>query len=215
MPLLQPALLLHTVLDQLWAALLLGQPLLLFGTSSALLTQLALALQSLIAPLEPRLDFRPSLSIYDSDYPALAQAAAAGTPIRAFITTTDPLVAEVLGQQMDVLAVGGSVASLQEYAGSAALKRVVAEAAAGMRTVLVRHGGIRREPWTERFLADLRVVLFAADSGFPHSVASKNVFLRGMLHTQTSSFLAPFQRCLRELRAEIDAEMHRDACERM
>ena len=60
------------ILDVLWEHLLLSRPLLLIAPDPSVLSTTILVLQSLIAPMEPRLDFRPLLSVYDPDFAVFA-----------------------------------------------------------------------------------------------------------------------------------------------
>ena len=60
----------HEIIDLLWAQLVLSHSILVYGSSVSIVTQCVLSLASLICPLEPQLDIRPTLTIYDSDLSA-------------------------------------------------------------------------------------------------------------------------------------------------
>lgn len=97
---------LHAVLARVWCALMLSQSLVVFCPDAHLLSDVMISLQSLVAPLQPLHDFRPFFTVYDSDYAAIAAAAAAHTlPTPLLAGTNDPFVAETLGAVMDVLIV--------------------------------------------------------------------------------------------------------------
>ena len=67
------------ILDTLWEHLLLSRPLLLIAPDPSVLSTAILVLQSLIAPMEPRLDFRPLLSVYDPDFAVFAALASSSS----------------------------------------------------------------------------------------------------------------------------------------
>ena len=80
------------ILDTLWEHLLLSRPLLLIAPDPSILSTTILVLQSLIAPMEPRLDFRPLLSVYDPDFAVFAALASSSSSLSSSSSSSSSLL---------------------------------------------------------------------------------------------------------------------------
>ena len=201
------------LLDILWAHLILSHSLLVFAPSASILSHSFLLLSSLLAPLELQLDLRPSLTVYDPDYPVFA---APSSPLSLLAGTTDPLVVETLSRHLDVLFLGEGPGECVEYSGPTGIKRIVTEVARGGNTILMQHETYHRESWNSRFLNDLSAVLTMSsrisESGTTLTESSEgmNGFLRSLIFRHTTSFLEPFQRCIRLFEVEAKSSSYRE-----
>ena len=193
----------HEIIDLLWAQLVLSHSILVYGSSVSIVTQCVLSLASLICPLEPQLDIRPTLTIYDSDLSAFSHPS---SPLFLLAGTTDPQVVKMLSPHVDLLVLGEGETEISESPGAAGISHLLAETDF-LRTRLIQHSVSIREGWNDRFLNDIRMVLrmqYKLDDA-----SGLSVFLHNLFYRHTVTFLSPFRHCLRVFREEVFASPHR------
>ncbi|KAK8818977.1 hypothetical protein WA538_001557, partial [Blastocystis sp. DL] len=192
----------HEIIDLLWAQLVLSHSILVYGSSVSIVTQCVLSLASLICPLEPQLDIRPTLTIYDSDLSAFSHPS---SPLFLLAGTTDPQVVKMLSPHVDLLVLGEGETEISEYPGAAGISHLLAETDF-LRTRLIQHSVSIREGWNDRFLNDIRMVLrmqYKLDDA-----SGLSAFLHNLFYRHTVTFLSPFRHCLKVFREEVFASPH-------
>lgn len=193
----------HEIIDLLWTQLILSHSLVVYGSSVSIVAQCVLSLASLICPLEPQLDVRPILTIYDSDLSAFSHPS---STLFLLAGTTDPQVVKMLSPHVDLLVLGEGEAEIEEYPGPAGISHLLAETDS-QRTRLIQHTLSAREGWNDRFLNDIRMVLrmqYKIDDA-----SGLSTFLHNIFYRHTTTFLSPFRHCLKVFHEEVLASPHR------
>lgn len=182
---------------------MLSHSLVVYGSSVSIVAQCVLSLASLICPLEPQLDIRPILTIYDSDLSTIAHPS---SPLFLLAGTTDPQVVKMLSPHVDLLVLGEGRVEIEEYPGPAGITHLLAETDF-QQTRLIQHEMATREGWNDRFLNDIRMVLrmqYKIDDS-----SGLSAFLHNLFYRHTITFLSPFRHCLKVFHEEVLASPHR------